>query len=392
MGDTPTGKIVAAVVPGLILAIGTVHGPQPAEDRRGDRDDHLRDAAGHARPRRRPGLRPRRPRRRLQDAQRRVRLGQRNKDEVKRDLEGQGPRRGPGRAQARVPRPGRRQAPPDPRPRSRRACRGPHHPPRPPGEKTHAHHQQRVSDLAGPERPRPRRREASARSRTSTSTARPASPSGRASRRACSAASVSFAPLAEATPLERRCPLPYDKALVKDAPNVEADGELSQRGGGRLYRHYGHELRRPLRQRPPTTATAPDAARPSAATRPGPTTDDAMTRSEEELHVGTRLARDRPRAPAQVRRDRGRPDDGARSARGGPHRARADHRRQRRRRARRPGDLRGGARGHAPRRGACRREARRAQGARAPRQGHGHRGAQVTDAGPPRADRGRGRP
>ena len=87
---------------------------------------------------------------------------------------------------------------------------------------------------------------------------------------------VSFAPLAEATHTDDGVQLPYDKEQVKSAPNAEADGELSPEEEASLYRHYG------LRY-----GDGPSDARDAVGhDTSGPTTDDAMTRSEEELRVG----------------------------------------------------------------------------------------------------------
>ena len=88
---------------------------------------------------------------------------------------------------------------------------------------------------------------------------------------------VSFAPLAEATRSGEGVQLPYTKEQVKDAPNAEADGRLSQDEEAALYRHYGLEY-----------SEAPsDSGLPTGhVTGNRGTTDDAMTRSEEELRVG----------------------------------------------------------------------------------------------------------
>ena len=89
---------------------------------------------------------------------------------------------------------------------------------------------------------------------------------------------LSFAPLAQATTSGDGVRLPYDKNQVKDAPNVEADGRLSQDEEARLYRHYGLEY-----------SEAPsDSGLPVGHDTSGPTTDNAMTRSEEEIAVGKR--------------------------------------------------------------------------------------------------------
>src|SRR5215204_1736800 len=92
-------------------------------------------------------------------------------------------------------------------------------------------------------------------------------------------ASQSFVPLRGADVVGNDIEVDYDKDIVKDAPRVDADGDLTPEEEQRLYDHYGL-----------TRATGP--ARSSGDTAgyvtSGPTTDDAMTRSEERLNVGTR--------------------------------------------------------------------------------------------------------
>ena len=128
---------------------------------------------------------------------------------------------------------------------------------------------------------------------------------------------VSFVPLAEAELRGDDVVVPYDKALVKDAPRVAADEELSAEEEDRLYRHYaltGAEtapgtsgaglgaagaagvLGRDALDRDSDdrdtldtgtgTARADDAMTDEATTGAA-ATDDAMTRSEERLRVGT---------------------------------------------------------------------------------------------------------
>ena len=107
-----------------------------------------------------------------------------------------------------------------------------------------------------------------------------------------------FVPLAQANPSGDQVQVPYEKQLVKDAPNMEPDGHLSEAEEQELWRHYGLDY--------DARTTGYDAAdgdgiydqvQDTAVGRDtsGPTTDDAMTRSEEELQVGTR-ARERGRA------------------------------------------------------------------------------------------------
>lgn len=105
-----------------------------------------------------------------------------------------------------------------------------------------------------------------------------------------------FVPLAGAAPAGEDVRVRVTKEQVKDAPGVEADGELSEQEERRLFEHYGV----PFTSAGSTTAQgAPNTGRPTVGTgrseaeggRQGkgtsePTTDDAMTRSEEELRVG----------------------------------------------------------------------------------------------------------
>ena len=77
------------------------------------------------------------------------------------------------------------------------------------------------------------------------------------------------------------------KQAVKDAPGVDADQQLSEAEERQLFEHYGI----PYTTEGSTTArgVAGDGAEGAVGHDvSGPTTDDAMTRSEEELRVGTR--------------------------------------------------------------------------------------------------------
>jgi uncharacterized protein (TIGR02271 family) len=104
---------------------------------------------------------------------------------------------------------------------------------------------------------------------------------------------VSFVPIAEARDDGGDVRVPYEKSHVKDSPNVDADGALSHEEEERLYRHYGLEYA----DRGTETELA-DGVSGEGAEMPGrgtvgrdvsgPETDDAMTRSEEELDVGVR--------------------------------------------------------------------------------------------------------
>jgi uncharacterized protein (TIGR02271 family) len=94
---------------------------------------------------------------------------------------------------------------------------------------------------------------------------------------------VSFVPIAGATLVGDDLRIDYTKSVVKDAPNADADGQLSPEEEAALYAHYG---------RTTGTSTVADVDtgvdRPSGSDTSGPETDDAMTRSEEELDVSKR--------------------------------------------------------------------------------------------------------
>ena len=91
-----------------------------------------------------------------------------------------------------------------------------------------------------------------------------------------------FVPLQQADPRGDGIQVPFEKGHVKDAPNIEPDGELSRSEERRLYEHYG------LGYGDTQSGSADgDRDEPVGRDTSGPTTDDAMTRSEEELSVGT---------------------------------------------------------------------------------------------------------
>jgi uncharacterized protein (TIGR02271 family) len=109
----------------------------------------------------------------------------------------------------------------------------------------------------------------------------------------------SFVPLAQASTHGDQVQVPYDKQQVKDAPRIDTDQHLSEAEEQELWRHYGLDYDSRY-----TTDTADrdrdgvyDDVQDTAVGRDtsGPTTDEAMTRSEEELQVGTQT-RERGRA------------------------------------------------------------------------------------------------
>jgi uncharacterized protein (TIGR02271 family) len=107
-------------------------------------------------------------------------------------------------------------------------------------------------------------------------------------------AKAAFVPLAQAQDVGDSVQVPYDNQQVTDAPSPQADGSLSQDEEAELYRHYGMEYTESRSDSGLPAGTADDRDTVGRDTS-GPTTDDAMTRSEEELRVGTET-RERGRA------------------------------------------------------------------------------------------------
>lgn len=109
----------------------------------------------------------------------------------------------------------------------------------------------------------------------------------------------SFVPLGPAEFYEDRVQVPFTKDLVKDAPNINPDDEhLSPEQEENLYRHYGLTGDESVSDFNATTDVDLDRDYESGRAvggadagdrgdTSGPDTDDAMTRSEEQLKVGT---------------------------------------------------------------------------------------------------------
>jgi uncharacterized protein (TIGR02271 family) len=104
----------------------------------------------------------------------------------------------------------------------------------------------------------------------------------------------SFAPLYNASVRDDQLLLVVPKQLVKDAPNIDDDGHLADAEVAALYQHYAAHLA------PAAGRGTPDADADGYPARHAgedmtsaegdisdPVPDDAMTRSEERLHVGT---------------------------------------------------------------------------------------------------------
>ena len=91
-----------------------------------------------------------------------------------------------------------------------------------------------------------------------------------------------FVPLETAAPSGGDVVVQLTKDQVSDAQSVDTDGELSPEEEQALYSHYGRDFGD---FEYTDTNVEDDTVGHDTS---GPTTDDAMTRSEEELAVGTR--------------------------------------------------------------------------------------------------------
>jgi uncharacterized protein (TIGR02271 family) len=130
----------------------------------------------------------------------------------------------------------------------------------------------------------------------------------------------SFVPIRDADLTDDGLRVPVSKSRVKDAPKVDADGHLSPQEEEELYRYYGRgggtDTSRTTTDTLTTDTTTTDSTTTDTTTTgvagtgvtatdtrgagyddtrgavghdtSGPTTDNAMTRSEERLNVGTR--------------------------------------------------------------------------------------------------------
>lgn len=88
----------------------------------------------------------------------------------------------------------------------------------------------------------------------------------------------SLVPLDQATDDGGDLHVPYGKEQVKAAPHYDPGKELSEEDEADIFRHYGTGQ---------ATAGATVETGVQGHDVSGPTTDDAMTRSEERLHVGS---------------------------------------------------------------------------------------------------------
>ena len=105
--------------------------------------------------------------------------------------------------------------------------------------------------------------------------------------------SESFVPLAESTLADDGVVVPYSKDRIKDAPNSPEDGHLSEEQERALYEHYGVPYTTEGSTFADTGRGYTGSGHTSESTgtvgrdTSGANTDDAMTRSEQRLDVGT---------------------------------------------------------------------------------------------------------
>jgi uncharacterized protein (TIGR02271 family) len=102
-----------------------------------------------------------------------------------------------------------------------------------------------------------------------------ATPSWAAVRTGLFGTKQTFVPIAEARPRGEQVQVPLTKEDINGAPTIEPDDMLSFEQERELYRHYRMEY---------PTGVPPAGPEPAIG---GQSTDEAMTRSEEEVHVGT---------------------------------------------------------------------------------------------------------
>jgi sporulation protein YlmC with PRC-barrel domain len=105
--------------------------------------------------------------------------------------------------------------------------------------------------------------------------------------------SESYVPLERVEEIEGDLRVPFSKDEVKDAPRIDPDVALSPEEEAALWRHYGQEyvhlggddrVGHDEEAAPPASTTTASGMRDDVV-EPG-RGEDAMTRSEEEVHIG----------------------------------------------------------------------------------------------------------
>lgn len=96
----------------------------------------------------------------------------------------------------------------------------------------------------------------------------------------------SFVPLAGATVSGDQLQVQFAKDVIKDSPRVDADSHLDENEEIELFRYYGIDYDSDVDAQP-AVAGAGREDHGDGVDASGPTTDEAMTRSEERLNIGT---------------------------------------------------------------------------------------------------------
>ena len=101
---------------------------------------------------------------------------------------------------------------------------------------------------------------------------------------------TTLVPLVNASTTGDELRVPYTKDAIKSAPHHDPDVELSNSDEAELFDHYGiaYHGETVTADSGQTNQGAPARTAGAGHDTSGPNTDDAMTRSEERLHVGTR--------------------------------------------------------------------------------------------------------
>lgn len=109
-------------------------------------------------------------------------------------------------------------------------------------------------------------------------------------------AKETFVPISEASPSRDGLQIPFDKAFIKDAPNVDADGSLTPEEEQRLYDYYSIDYSGTAAGTGQDTAgtvpgTGPDTGRDTGgdAGRDVSTDTESVTARNEQLNVGTEV-------------------------------------------------------------------------------------------------------
>ncbi|MFC4007277.1 DUF2382 domain-containing protein [Nonomuraea purpurea] len=103
-----------------------------------------------------------------------------------------------------------------------------------------------------------------------------------------------FVPLANARRSGEEIRVPYDREMIKGAPNIDVNSRLSLKEEADLYRYYGmrptdvppQRAGEPRTRAPIAEPAAKPGARQAAGERAGDDRDIEMTRSEERLRIG----------------------------------------------------------------------------------------------------------